>query len=151
MPKAYSQDLRERVIEAVTEGAMSRRSAARRYGVSESVAVKWLQAYERENRRHPRGTGCHRPSKTKPEREWLLSMISAEPDITLEALSVRLFSERGIVADTGMLSRFFQSERISFKKKRTAQRAEQEGRRPAPGAMAEVPRPAGSLPLGLHR
>jgi transposase len=42
MPKPYSQDLRDRVIDAVEKGEMSRRAAARRYAISESVAVKWL-------------------------------------------------------------------------------------------------------------
>ena len=40
MPKPYSQDLRDRVIDAVREGAMSRRAAARRYEISESVAIR---------------------------------------------------------------------------------------------------------------
>ena len=44
MPKPYSQDLRNRVIDAVERGEMSRRAAARRYEVSESAAVKWLGA-----------------------------------------------------------------------------------------------------------
>jgi len=38
-------------------------------------------------------------------------------------LSLRLWEERGVRADTGMLSRFFQSEGISFKKNRAARRA----------------------------
>ena len=36
MPKPYSQDLRDRVIDAVERGEMSRRAAARRYEISES-------------------------------------------------------------------------------------------------------------------
>ena len=36
MAKPYSQDLRERVIDAVKRGEMSRRAAARRYEISES-------------------------------------------------------------------------------------------------------------------
>jgi putative transposase len=40
MAKAYSQDLRERVLEAVEKGGMSRRGAADRFGVSEASAVK---------------------------------------------------------------------------------------------------------------
>jgi transposase len=142
MPKAYSQDLRDRVIRAVIEGQISRRSAARRFGVSESSAVKWLQGFERENRSSARGTGGHRPSKTKPERDWLLAVVAGEPDITLAALSAKLLAERGVKADTGMLSRFFQSEKISFKKKRAAQRAEQAGDRPAPEPVEEVPEQA---------
>jgi transposase len=42
MAKPYSQDLRDRVIDAVKRGEMSRRAAARRYEISESVAIKWL-------------------------------------------------------------------------------------------------------------
>ena len=41
MPKPYSQDLRDRVIDAVKRGEMSRRAAARRYEISESVAMGW--------------------------------------------------------------------------------------------------------------
>jgi transposase len=58
----------------------------------------------------------------KPERVWLLAVIEAVPDITLAALSLRLQEERGVKADTGMLSRFFRAEGISFKKNRAARR-----------------------------
>jgi transposase len=135
MAKAYSQDLRDRVIEAVRRDGMTRRAAAQRFGISESSAIKWLQSYEREGRRHPRGTGGHRPSKTKPERVWLLAAIAAQPDITLEALSAMFLAERGVRADTGMLSRFFQSENISFKKKRFAIGAGPTGRGAPPGKL----------------
>ena len=43
MPKPYSQDLRDRVIDAVERGEMSRSAAARRYEISESAAIKWLE------------------------------------------------------------------------------------------------------------
>ena len=36
MAKPYSQDLRDRVIEAVERGKMSRRAAGRHYAISES-------------------------------------------------------------------------------------------------------------------
>jgi transposase len=85
--------------------------------------VKWVERFEREGDRRCAGTGGHRPSKVKPEREWLLAAIAAEPDLTLAALSARLLSERGVRADTGMLSRFFTGEGISFKKNRASQRA----------------------------
>lgn len=116
MPKAYSQDLRDRVIDAVEKDGMSCRAAARRFGVSDASAIKWVQRARRVGDRCCAGTGGHRPSKTRPERAWLLALIDAEPDITLAALSIRLREERGVQADTGMLSRFFQSEGISFKK-----------------------------------
>ena len=123
MGRACSQDLRDRVIDAVIIEGMSRNGAAARFGVSVASAVRWVQGVERDGRRHPIGTGGHRRSKTKPQRDWLLSAIETAPDLTLAALSIRLFEDRGVKADTGMLSRFFRSEGISFKKKRAAQRA----------------------------
>jgi len=142
MPRAYSQDLRDRVIDAVVRGCESRRSASRRFGVSEASAIKWVQRYERAGDRRCAGTGRHRPSKVKPHRDWLLAAIAAEPDSTLAALSARLLTERGVRADTGMLSRFFVGEGISFKKKRAALRAGSPRRRPPAGELEALPGPA---------
>ena len=142
MPRAYSQDLRDRVIDAVLAGGESRRAAARRFGVSDASAVKWLQRVTRLGDRRCAGTGGHRPSKVKPHRDWLLAAIAAEPDITLAALSARLLAECGVRADTGMLSRFFTSEGISFKKKRAAKRAGPPRRGAAAGELEALPEPA---------
>lgn len=139
MPRAYSQDLRDRVIDAVLRGGESRRSAARRFGVSIASAVKWLQRYERAGERRCVGTGGHRPSKVKPHQDWLMAAIEAEPDITLAALAARLLAERGAKVDTGMLSRFFVAEGISFKKKRAALRAGSAGHRAPPRDLAALP------------
>ena len=77
MPRAYSQDLRDRVIDAVEQEGMSRRAATRRFGVSEASAIKWLQRYHRRGDRACAGTGGHRPSKMKPQRDWLLAAYSS--------------------------------------------------------------------------
>lgn len=116
MPRAYSQDLRNRVIDAVMLDGLSCRAAARRFEISEPSAIKWLQHYRKTGERGPRGTGGHRRSVLKPHRAWLISVLTAEPDLTLEALSARLAGELEVRADTSMLSRFFRRERISFKK-----------------------------------
>jgi transposase len=142
MPRAYSQDLRDRVIDAVVEGGESRRAAARRFGVSESSAVKWLGRVTGLGDRCCAGTGGHRPSKVKPHRDWLLAAIAAEPDLTLQALSDRLLAERGARADTSMLSRFFRGEGISFKKKRSSKRAGPARRGSAAGELEAISGPA---------
>jgi transposase len=49
VPKAYSGDLRERVIEAVEAGA-SRREATERFEVSVASAIKWLQRWDDRKR-----------------------------------------------------------------------------------------------------
>jgi transposase len=118
MSAAYSQDLRNRVIDAVEKEGMSRRAAARRFGVSESAAIKWMQGVERRGSRKPVGTGGHRPEVLKPHHEFLMAARAQQPDITLEALSRRLLAERGVKADTSMLSRYFRRHGITFKKRR---------------------------------
>jgi transposase len=79
MPKPYSQDLRDRVIDAVERGAMSRRAAARRYEISESVAIKWLERLERDGSREPVGHGGHRASKLMPHRDFLQAARAEKP------------------------------------------------------------------------
>jgi putative transposase len=118
MVKPYSEDLRERVITAVEEGELSRREAARRYRVSPSSAVKWVEQFERTGRMKPRPMGGDRRSVLKPVRDWLLKLIEKEPDLTLAAIAKRLLDERRIKADPSMLCRFFQAEGLSFKKNR---------------------------------
>ena len=119
MPRSYSQDLRDRVIDAVELEAMSCRGAARRFGVSISSAIKWVQRRQRTGSRQAAAMGGYRRSVLAPEREWLLALIAREPGLTLEALSRRLAAERGVRADPSTLSRFFRREGVTFKKRRS--------------------------------
>jgi transposase len=129
MPRAYSLDLRERVINAVERDGLTCGEAARRLEVSVSSAIKWVRRYRQTGLRDHIGTGGHRPSMVKPEREWILSLVASETDLTLARVSERLLAERGVRADAPMLSRFLKSEGISFKKKRAAIRAGSQRRR----------------------
>src|ERR1700689_4330596 len=100
MASAYSQDLRDRVIDAVVRGGMSRRGAAARFGVSEASAIKWVQRFERSGSRSAaRMGGCLRP-KLETHREFLEALRTEKSDTTLQALCDRLLTERGIKADT---------------------------------------------------
>ena len=80
MVKPYSQDLRERVILAVEEGELSRREAAKRYRVSPSSAVKWLQQYRGSGRRHRRSRWrCidHTPARVHSRHRSFRSSLPA--------------------------------------------------------------------------
>jgi transposase len=78
MLKACSADFRERVIEAVEEGA-SRREAAERFAVSPSSAVKWLQSWQNEGRRSakPRGGSF---SRLEDYAEQIRHLVKERPD-----------------------------------------------------------------------
>ena len=147
MPKPYSQDLRNRVIDAVERGEMSRRAAARRYAISESVAIKWLERVERHGSREPVGHGGHRTSKLMAHRDFLEAVRAEKSDVTLQALCDRLLCERGVKSDTSMMSRFFRRLGVTFKKRRLS-RASRTARthKPPSRALAGLSRRALSIP-----
>ena len=114
MPKACSGDLRERVIDAVEEGA-TRREAAERFDVSASSAVKWFQSWRWEGRRAPKPRGGSR-SPLEDHAEAILGLVCEQPDWTLAELVVALHKQR-IPGSRSALWRFLERHGISFKKK----------------------------------
>jgi transposase len=115
MPKSYSGDLRERVIEAVKVEGASRREAAERFDVSVSSAVRWVQRWNesRSAASKPRG-GSISPLETHAER--ILALIAERPDLTLKETLAELLKRR-IRTSRSALSRFFGRHDITFKKK----------------------------------
>ena len=120
MASAYSQDLRDRVIDAVNRAGLSRRAAAVRFGVSESSAIKWVQRFERTGSRAANRMGEYRRPKLEPHREFLEALRREKSDITLKALCDRLLAERGVRVDTSMMSRFFRRLGVTHKKRRSS-------------------------------
>lgn len=126
MPKPLSHDLRRRVIRAVEEG-YSRRAAARRYQVSESTAVKWLQDWYTERREKARAMGAPKGSKLDNEADFLLATIREQPDLTLAEMRDKL-AQRGVSCSLSALWNFFKRHDISLKKNGARYRAGTAGR-----------------------
>ena len=77
---ALSDDLRERVVEAVVQGGLSRNAAAKRFGVSIASAVRWLQRFAGAGEISPAPTGGDRRSgRIEAHREYLLGLIRRQP------------------------------------------------------------------------
>ena len=114
MPKAYSGDLRVRVIEMVQAGA-SRREAAEEFSVADSTAVKWLQRWEESGSAEakPRGGSV---SPLEAHATLILEVVQAQPDATFVELLVVL-KKWGIRTSRSALWRFFGRHDITFKKK----------------------------------
>ena len=115
MARAYSLDLRERVVAAVTAG-QSCRAVAATFKVSVSSVVKWTQRFRATGSAAARAMGGNRPYALAGERDWLLRRLAEQPDITLRALLAEL-AERGIQVSYYAVWHFFEHEGISFKKK----------------------------------
>jgi len=118
MAGSCSQNLRDRVIDAVTRGGMSRRGAAERFGVSDSVAIKWLERFERTGLRTAAKMGGHKRPKLEPHRAFVEALRDEKADITLQALCDRLLAERGVTSDTSLMSRFLRRIRLTLNKRR---------------------------------
>jgi transposase len=126
MARAYSSDLRDRVVAAVMAG-VSVRSAAERYGVSVASAVKWSQRYRETGSAAAKPRGGKKPYVLVGQREWLLARIAEAPDLTLRAVMAEL-ADRGVVASYHAVWDFFAHEGVTFKKKPARRRAEPAGR-----------------------
>ena len=141
MVKPYSMDLRERVVAAVEAGE-SRRSAARRFGVGESTAVKWLQRHRATGSAAPSKIGGHVRPLLEPERDWILArMAEAGWDLTVRGLSAEL-AARGVKAGPYAVWAFFRREGLTLKKNTARHRAGSAGRGPQAGPLEAPPAPA---------
>jgi transposase len=121
MARAYSLDLRDRVVAAVGNGTPCR-AVATTFGISTSSVVKWSQRFRLNGSAAAKPMGGKRPFALVDERDWLLSRIAEKPDITLRALVAEL-ADRGITVSLYAVWHFLEKEGISFKKKRSRQRA----------------------------
>ena len=117
MAKPYSQDLRDRVIDAVKRGEMSRRAAARRYEISEFVAIKWLERVRTGWLARARRT--RRPSRLQADAAPGLSAGRAGREIGCHASGPLRspFGRARVKADTSMMSRFFRRIGVTVKKR----------------------------------
>lgn len=121
MPRAYSVDLRERVVARVMAGETVR-SVAAVFDVSVASVVKWAQRFRQTGSAAPGAMHGHRPRLLAPHRDWLIARTANDNPFTLRGLQAEL-AERGVVVDYRTVWAFVHAEGLSFKKKRAAQRA----------------------------
>ena len=140
MARAYSLDLRERVVAAVVAGG-SCRKVAETYRVSVASVVKWAQRFRSTGNAAAKRMGGNQPRSLAAERDWLLARLAATPDLTLRALVAEL-GERGVVTSYGSVWRIVHDAGISFKKNSVRHRAGSAGHRKTTSAVEEISRPA---------
>ncbi len=137
MPKACSSDLRERVIEAVEEGA-SRREAAERFDVGASSAVRWLQSWRNDGvcTAKPRG-GSRSPLDDHAEE--ILALVGEQSDWTLDEFVLAMHKRR-IPGSRSALARFLDRHDITLKKKSASRRTRASGCGARAPALDQGPR-----------
>ena len=126
MARAYSEDLRVRLVEIVESGR-SARSTAKLLRVSASSAIKWVQRWRLSGSVAANPVRGHRRQVLDAHAAWLLKLIEAQPDLTLEEIR-DLLDKRGVHISIGTVWNFFDRRDISFKKKPLRHRAGSPGR-----------------------
>jgi len=117
MGRAYSNDLRERVVRAVIKGGLSRHRAAAQFGVGISTAINWVQRFHQTGSVKPDQIGGYRPKKiVGPHRDWLVQRCR-EADFTVRGLVAEL-AGRGLKVDYRTMWEFLHAEKLSYKKRR---------------------------------
>jgi transposase len=85
MAKGYSKDVRERAV-AIVEDGESAREAARLLNIGAATAIRWIDRWTSTGSVEARpGTG-HSRSPLKAHERWLLDLVAAKPDLTLEEI-----------------------------------------------------------------
>ena len=118
MGKPYSLDLRERVCRYIAAGN-SRRAAGRVFGVSAATAVRFASELEARGNVSPKPQG--RPAgqfgKLAPHIDFLIEIVQAESDITLQELSNALEDTHGLKVQLSSIHRALSRAGFSYKKR----------------------------------
>lgn len=115
MPKAYSDDLRARVVRAVDAGA-SRRSTAAKFEVSVSFVIRLVQQWRATGSTRVRGTGGQPRHRLEPHGELVDRLLAARRDITLEELR-QLLAGEGVTVSRAGVDRYLKARGLTRKKR----------------------------------
>jgi transposase len=110
--RAYSIDLRQRVLEDC-DGGGTTREVALKYRVSESWVRRLKQRRREQGEVAPRRSGNPQPPRWRAHAEQLEQLVAQQPDATLGELQQRL----GTKLSLQTLARALRALQLTFKKK----------------------------------
>lgn len=117
MPKAYSLDLRQKIIEAYTRGGISQRGLANQFGVAKSFIQKLLKQYRETGSIAPKVRVEQTPPKLNDEHRAILAdIVEANNDATLAELSEQVYARTGIRVGTTTMHTTLKRMGLSVKK-----------------------------------
>lgn len=120
MAKPYSNDLRERVIEAIEEGA-TREEAAEQHHVSLSSVGRFLRLKRERGSAGPAQFGGYKPYVLTAYEDLVRHLLAQQPDITLAELKALLAKRKVKVGQTSIF-RFLRHLNLTLKKKSSRRR-----------------------------
>ena len=120
--KAYSLDLRQKIIDTYFEGEISQRHLAKQFRVALSFVEKLLKQYRETGSIAPKVRIQQTPTKLNQEQLNLLSsIVSANNDATLDELRMFLEQQTGVRISRSTLDRMLRLLNLNLKKKHYTQ------------------------------
>ena len=119
MATAYSLDLRQKILQAVERGAGSQRQIAELFGVSLSFVEKLLIRVRHTGQAAAKKQGGAASAASGSSRLRMRQWLHAQPDLTLEGLSDRLWDTARLRVSVSALCRALQQQGMPRKKRRS--------------------------------
>ena len=146
--RAYSQDLRDRVLRAL-ERSEHPTAIARRFEVSRMWVYRVRERWQKGGVRSSLAMGGYRRSRVADLEPVVRSWIEQQPDLTLAETCARL-AERGVTIRVPALWHQLDQWGLTFKKNPARQRARARRRTPGAPGVAPPPSPAGPRKAGIY-
>lgn len=115
--KAYSLDLRQKILDTYKAGGISQRQLAKRFCVTLSFIEKLLKQYRETGNIAPKVRTQQTPSKlNKQQLNVLKEIVEAKNDATLSEIREQLKEHTGITIGISTVDRMLKKMEIRLKK-----------------------------------
>jgi transposase len=116
--KAYSLDLRQKIIDAHAEGNLSQRQLAKQFRVALSFIEKLVKQYRQTDSIGPKQRTQQTPTKLNASQlATLEELVRQNNDATLSELRILLHEQTGVWIGISTVDRMLKKLNITFKKK----------------------------------
>lgn len=124
--KAYSLDLRQKMVEAYDAGGISQRQLAKQFRVSLAFVIKLFKQRRDSHSIAPKLRQQQTPTKLSPQNLLVLqSIVEANNDATLDELKDLLYAQTNVSIGRSTLGRMLTKLGITRKKSLTPHRKRQ--------------------------
>ncbi len=128
--RAVGVELRERAVAAVLEEGMSGRGAAARFGLAARSVNCWVKRFRERGHVRPDTRRVGPPSRVEAERDRIVRILEARPELTSRALSEALAAE-GARFDESTLRKFLRRHRMERRRRLAVRRQRKRWKAPA--------------------
>lgn len=115
--KAYSLDLRQKIVTAYAQGGRSQRQLAQQFGVALSFIEKLLKQQRETGSLAPKVRTKQTPTKLNDEQlQVLAQLVEAQNDATLDELRSQLEQKTGVLMGRSTVDRMLTKLQLTVKK-----------------------------------